>query len=95
MNKYEVLYILNADLEEEPRKAQIDKISAVVTDNGGTVESIDEWGKRKLAYLIDYKSEGYYVLMKFEAKPELPTELERIFRISDSVIRYLVTRQDD
>ena len=95
MNKYEALYILNADLEEEPRKALIDRFSAIVTDNGGTVESVDEWGKRKLAYLINYLSEGYYVLMKFEAKPELPTELERNFRITDSIIRYLVTRQDD
>ena len=95
MNQYEALYILNAGLEEEAIKALIEKFSGLVTANGGQVESIDEWGKRKLAYLIDDMSEGYYVLMKFAAEGTFPAELERNFKINDSVIRYLVTRQDD
>lgn len=94
MNKYEVLYIINAGLEEEATKALIEKFSSLVTENGGNVESIDEWGKRKLAYLIDDMSEGFYVLMKFEAAPTFPAELERNFKINENIMRYLVTRQD-
>ncbi|MGI6168152.1 MAG: 30S ribosomal protein S6 [Christensenellales bacterium] len=95
MNQYEVLYIINAGLDEEATKALIEKFSGVVTENGGVVDSIDEWGKRRLAYLIDDMSEGFYVLMKFQAKGEVPTELERNFKITDGVMRYLITRQDD
>jgi small subunit ribosomal protein S6 len=95
MNQYEVLYIINAGLEEEATKALIEKFSGIVTENGGVVDSIDEWGKRRLAYLIDDMSEGFYVLMKFQAKSDLPLELERNFKITDGVIRYMITRQDD
>ena len=94
MNQYEVLYIINAGLEEEATKAIIEKFSGVVTANGGSVDSIDEWGKRKLAYLINDMSEGYYVLMKFQAPGTLPAELERNFKIDENILRYLVTRQD-
>ena len=92
MNKYESMYILKPDLEEEARKALIEKFSALVTDNGGKIEKIDEWGQKKLAYEIDYIKEGYYVLMTFEAAPEFPTELERNYNISDSVLRFNVIR---
>ncbi len=92
MNKYESMYILKPDLEEEARKAIIDKFSALVTDNGGKVEKVDEWGQKKLAYEIDYIKEGYYVLMTFEALPEFPLELERNYNINDSVIRFNVIR---
>ena len=94
MNKYEVLYIINAGLDEEATKALIERFSGIITDNGGTVVSIDEWGKRKLAYLIEDMSEGYYVLMQFEAEGTLPVELERNFKINENIMRYLVTRQD-
>ena len=92
MNKYESMYILKPDLEEEARKALIEKFSALVTENGGKIEKIDEWGQKKLAYEIDYIKEGYYVLMTFEAAPEFPTELERNYNISDSVLRFNVIR---
>ena len=92
MNKYESMYILKPDLEEEARKALIEKFSALVTDNGGKIEKIDEWGQKKLAYEINYIKEGYYVLMTFEAAPEFPTELERNYNISDSVLRFNVIR---
>jgi len=75
MNKYESLYILKPDTEEEARKALIERFKTLVESNGGKVESVDEWGSRKLAYEIDYIKEGYYVLMTFEAGPELPAEL--------------------
>ncbi len=92
MNKYESMYILKPDLAEETRKALIEKFSGIVTENGGKIENIDEWGQRKLAYEIDYIKEGYYVLMTFEAPSELPLELERNYNISDSVLRFNVIR---
>lgn len=92
MNKYESMYILKPDLAEETRKALIEKFSGIVTENGGKIENVDEWGSRKLAYEIDYIKEGYYVLMTFEAPSELPLELERNYNISDSVLRFNVIR---
>lgn len=92
MNKYESLYVLKPDLEEEARKALIEKFKALVEQNGGKVEKVDEWGARKLAYEIDYIKEGYYVLMTFESGPQFPAELERNYNISDSVLRYNVIK---
>lgn len=92
MNKYESLYIMKPDVEEEARKALIEKFKSLVESNGGNVEKIDEWGTKKLAYEIDYIKEGYYVLMTFESSPEFPAELERNYNISDSVLRYNVIR---
>lgn len=93
MNKYEVLYILDSKVEGAQKDALIEKFSALVTDNGGEVESVDKCGDRKLAYPINYKTEGYYVLMNFTAKPEFPQELERQMRIADEVIRYMVVKK--
>lgn len=92
MNKYEVLYIIRANVEDEARSALIEKFNAIITQRGGSVDDIEEWGRRKLAYTIDYENEGYYVLEHFTADAELPKELERNYRISDDVLRYLVTR---
>ena len=78
MNRYEMIYIIDADLEEAARKELIEKVSALITNNGGEIEKVDEtWGKRRLAYAIDYKTEGWYVLVNFKAPVELPRELER------------------
>ena len=92
MNKYEVLYIITPEITEEATKAEIEKFSGIVAANGGEVTAVDEWGKRKLAYEIDYKSEGYYVLMTFLSAPEFPSELERNFKNDESILRYMVTR---
>jgi len=72
MNKYEALYIIDKDVSEESRQAVIDKLSDVVTSKGGEVENVDKWGIRKYAYPINFKSEGFYVLMNFTAAPEVP-----------------------
>ncbi len=93
MNKYEVVYIIDPAVEEEARKELIAKFNTLIADNGGSVEKVEEWGKRRLAYAIDYKTEGYYVLVNFQAEAELPKELERNLQISDSVIRYQVIKQ--
>ncbi len=92
-NKYEATYIIDANVEEEARKAVIEKFSALIAENGGTVAQLDEWGKRRLAYPINKKNDGYYVNMRFEAPSELPKELERNFQISEDIIRYLVIRR--
>ena len=95
MVKYEALYIIKPDMADEERAALIARFSALITDNGGEVENIDEWGNKKLAYPINYITEGYYVLMNFKAAPEMPAELERNFKISDFVMRYMVIRRDE
>ena len=92
MNQYEVMYIIDTQLEETQRQELIARFNALVASNGGTVDRVDEWGKRRLAYTINYKTDGYYVLMYITAPSELPRELERNLQISDSVLRYLVTR---
>ena len=93
MNRYEMIYIIDADLEEAARKELIEKVSALITNNGGEIEKVDEtWGKRRLAYAIDYKTEGWYVLVNFKASVELPRELERNLQINENVLRYLVIK---
>jgi small subunit ribosomal protein S6 len=92
MYKYEVVYIIDPAVEDEARKALITKFNDLITGNGGSVDKVEEWGKKRLAYAIDYKTEGYYVLVNFQGEAELPKELERNLQISDSVIRYQVIR---
>lgn len=94
MNKYEVLYIVTPELEDEAIKAVVEKFSGIIAANGGEVEQVDEWGRKKLAYPIDYKTEGYYVLVDFDADPQLPRELERNFKNDESILRYMVTRKE-
>ena len=93
MNKYELVYIIDPAVEDEARKELIAKFNDLITGNGGSVDKVEEWGKRRLAYAIDYKTEGYYVLVNFQAEADLPRELERNLQISDSVIRYQVIKQ--
>ena len=95
MNKYEMMYIIDAALEDDPRKELIEKVSAQIAANGGVVEKVDEWGKRRLAYAINYKTEGYYVLVNFSAESEVPQEIERLLQINEQVLRYLVIRLEE
>ena len=92
MNQYEAMYVIDTQLEETQRQDLIARFNALVATNGGTVDRVDEWGKRRLAYPINFKTDGYYVLMYVTAPPELPREFERNLQISESVLRYLVTR---
>lgn len=93
MNKYEILYIINNSLDDEAKQVVVDKIESIVTSNGGTVENIDKWGARKFAYPIDYKTEGYYVLMNFEAESTVPALLERQIRIMDETFRCMILKK--
>ena len=92
MNKYEIIYIIDAAVEESPRKDLIAKFSDLITANGGAIEKVDEWGQRRLAYAIDYKTEGYYVLMQFTAPADLPKEIERNMQISESILRSQIVK---
>ena len=94
MNQYEVMYVIDAALEDSARVELINRFSDLVKKNGGEIDRVDEWGKRRLAYAINYKTEGYYVLMYIKAPSDLPRELERNMQISDSVLRYLVVRYE-
>ena len=87
--KYEVMYIINPNFSEEQTAEVIEKFKALVEANG-TLEELEEMGKRKLAYEINYISEGYYVLMKFTSGPEFPAELDRVYKITDGVLRSLI-----
>ena len=94
MNQYEVLYVITPELDDEANQSVQEKFAKVITDNGGEIEKTDVWGKRRLAYPIDYKTEGFYVLVTFNANPELPRELERNMRNDERLMRYMVTRKE-
>ncbi|MBP1542880.1 MAG: 30S ribosomal protein S6 [Oscillospiraceae bacterium] len=87
--KYEAIIVFSLKKDEEQIKALTAKFADLIKDNG-TLDSIDEWGKKKLAYEINYEGEGYYVMYNFESKPDFPAELERVINITDGVLRSIV-----
>ena len=94
MNKYEVMFIIDPVLEDDKKDAVIQTVKDIIAASGEVTDT-DIWGLRKLAYPIQKKTEGYYVVMHFEAKPELPKELDRRLRISDSVMRHIIVNLDE
>lgn len=86
---YETIVIFSTKLGEETIKSLIEKFSGMIT-NAGTLDSVDEWGKRRLAYAINYETDGYYVLFNYTATPDLPAELDRVFKITEGVVRSLI-----
>lgn len=95
MRAYEAMYVLRPDLEEEQLAAAIERFGSLIREQGGEVEQVNRWGKRRLAYEVKKFREGYYVLLHFRGRPEAARELERVFRISEDVIRYLITRRPE
>lgn len=91
---YETVMILSVKKSDEEVQALIEKFKALVEKNA-TLQNVDEWGKRKLVYPINKESEGYYVLMNFESTSEFPAELDRIYKITDGVIRSLIIKKDE
>ena len=91
---YEVVYILDPAMGEEAIAAMVAKFKTMA-EARGTVAEVDEWGKRRLAYPINDLNEGYYVLMTFNAAAAIPHELDRLFRINDSVMRSLIVCKDE
>ena len=94
MNSYEVLFVIANALDDEKKEATTTMVGTIIGDNGGEVTRVDIIGTRKLAYPIEKKTEGYYVLIDFNAPPELPKELDRRLRISDDVVRHIIVSKE-
>lgn len=95
MRIYEELFIMRPDAADEEVDAYIEQLKQVVTDGGGVVDKVDKWGKRKLAYRVEKRDEGIYVLLQFSCGPDVVKELERRLRVSDVVMKYLTVRIDE
>ncbi|MBE6121495.1 MAG: 30S ribosomal protein S6 [Erysipelotrichaceae bacterium] len=94
MKKYEVMYIINANVEEEKRTALIETLGKIITDHSGTITKTNEWGMRDFAYEIDDMTKGYYVVVSFEADNACVEEFDRLMRINPNVVRFLITRDE-
>ncbi|MDL2215634.1 30S ribosomal protein S6 [Ruminococcaceae bacterium OttesenSCG-928-N02] len=94
MAKYETIMVLSTTMEEETMKATIEKFTNIIA-TAGTVEKVDEWGKRRLAYPINKEVDGYYVLVDFEAEPTIPAELNRVYGITDGILRSIVIAKEE
>lgn len=94
MNKYELVLVVNAKIEDDARVATVEKAKEYITRFGGTITNVDDWGKKKLAYEIQKMKEGYYYFIQFESDSTTPGEIEQRIRIMENVIRYLCIRQD-
>ena len=94
MAKYETMLVTSSALDEEASAALIGKFKSLIEANG-TIDSVDDWGKRRLAYPIEDQTEGVYTLIRFESKPEFPAELDRIYKITDGVMRSIIVSLDD
>ena len=95
MRIYEELFILRPDTPEEETDQLIEQLSTLITKHGGTVDKTDKWGIRKLAYRVQKRNEGFYVLLQFSAQPEAVKELERRMRVSDLVMKFITVRIDE
>ncbi|MDO4618113.1 MAG: 30S ribosomal protein S6 [Clostridia bacterium] len=94
LNSYETIFIIDATLEEETVNSVKEKFTSLIEKNG-TLENVDEWGKRRLAYEINDRTEGYYYLVDFKADGEFPKELDRQFRINENILRTIIIRKDE
>lgn len=92
--KYESILVLSTKSGEDAVKANVQKFSDLISSNA-TLESVDEWGKRRLAYEIEDETEGYYVLFNFTCDPDFPAELDRIYNITDGILRSLIVKRDE
>lgn len=91
--KYESVIVINTKLGEDGIKAMVEKVSALISQNG-TLDAVDEWGKRRLAYPINDETEGYYVLFNFTCAPSFPAELDRVYKITEGLMRTLIVAKD-
>ena len=94
MNKYELLYIIASDVAEEKREELIKKFSSSVEAKGGVVEGVDKWGMKKLAYPINFKNEGFYVLMNIELNPAEVDAMAKLMNITEGIIRQMFVKKE-
>lgn len=95
MRKYETIFILDPDLEEEQAQSALEKVKGIITQTQGEILKVEDWGKRKLAYEVKKKAKGHYILIHLSGSPALLSELERNFRVMDAVIKYQSVRLDE
>jgi small subunit ribosomal protein S6 len=95
MKAYEVMLLTDPSLDEEAQAALVQRASGIITDQGGTVDATDDWGKRKLAYEVRGLADGHYTVVQFHATPEIVAELDRVLHITDQVARFMIVRRDD
>ncbi len=95
MRKYETIFVLDPDLEEEQTQSTLEKVKGIITQANGEILKVEDWGKRKLAYEVKKKSKGHYLLIHFSGTPGLLSELERNFRVMDAVIKFQSVRLDE
>ena len=95
MNKYELAVAINGQAEDDARKAALDKVRGLITRFKGTITSEDDWGKRRFAYEVNKVKEGYYVFISFVAPQAFPAELDRVFKITDGILRSLIVNVDE
>ena len=93
MNKYEMLTILPATLTDEEKEATVNKYVKMIEQNNGKINVVNKWGVKKFAYPINYKNEGYYVLLEFDAEAEVPNKVEALMRIDEAVVRTLTLKK--
>ncbi|KEZ48883.1 MULTISPECIES: 30S ribosomal protein S6 [Metabacillus] len=94
MNKYEIMYIIRPNIEDEAKKALVERFNTILADNGAEVEETKEWGKRRLAYEINDLRDGYYMLLQVASQPEAVQEFDRLAKISEDIMRHMVTRKE-
>lgn len=94
MRKYEVMYVLNASMDEAARQAEMDSIHAIITTNGGNIVKTDVWGVKEFAYEIENMTKGFYVVTTFEAENAALNEFNRLMRINKNVVRFLTIKQE-
>ncbi|MEG0176786.1 30S ribosomal protein S6 [Anaerorhabdus sp.] len=95
MRKYEVMYIVNASLEDAKRQEVIESMHGIITNGGGKIVNVDEWGVKEFAYRIEDMTKGYYMVVTFEADNETVKEFERLMRINASIVRFMIVKQDE
>ncbi|MDD4568670.1 MAG: 30S ribosomal protein S6 [Tepidanaerobacteraceae bacterium] len=94
MRQYETIYIIDPEFDADAIKELVEKFKGLIEDQGGQVTEVDEWGKRRLAYPINDHREGYYFLMNFTANPETAQDLERVYKITNGLMRYLIIKKE-
>lgn len=95
MRSYEMMTILNPDLDTEAHEASLQKIEKLICDNAGKVDSLDRWGKKRLAYAIDHLNDGNYSIFNFSGEPETVKEVDRVLKISEDIMRFMIVKKPD
>ncbi|MBA2872888.1 small subunit ribosomal protein S6 [Anoxybacillus calidus] len=95
MRKYEIMYIIRPNMDDEARKAVVERFNSVLTENGAEITNVKEWGKRRLAYEIKDFRDGYYMIVNVMSEPKAVQEFDRLAKISEDIIRHIVVKEEE